>query len=120
MSCTSKFCKEMLKPPTCPKPPKPSKPGYLRCCDTVGCADYKAEHRNPFWPKFAHPQWLDCDELYNYRGEKPREEHHEPPVPPEAKPPRPEPKPPRPEPNCRPQHICPRCGRCMRCAHPER
>lgn len=34
------------------------------CCDAYGCGDYAAEGRGGFWPAFAHPRWLSCDELY--------------------------------------------------------
>ena len=38
------------------------------CCDPYfGCRQYPAEARNSFWPGFAHPRWLNCDELYDRR-----------------------------------------------------
>lgn len=45
------------------------KPSILieNCCDSRinGCAEYDTSMRCPYWPKFAHPRWLSCDELHN-------------------------------------------------------
>lgn len=95
MSCNHRLCKELIKPT------EPPKPGYERCCDATGCADYKAEHRNPYWPKFAHPKWLSCAELYG--GDCPCKHQPEPPVVHMPKPGAP--------PEQRPTKPCPRCGR---------
>ena len=36
-----------------------------RCCDQNGCCGmYLRCCRNPFWPSFAHPSWLCCNQLY--------------------------------------------------------
>jgi len=34
------------------------------CCDTQGCAVFRSDQRSSFWPAFARPRWLSCDELY--------------------------------------------------------
>ena len=34
------------------------------CCDCSGCKEYPRKCRNKFWPSFAHPRWLCCDDLY--------------------------------------------------------
>jgi len=36
------------------------------CCNISGCCcNYQASCRNPYWPEFAHPTWLSCDDLYD-------------------------------------------------------
>lgn len=37
------------------------------CCDASGCSRYDVSNRNSFWPSFARPRWLNCNELYNQR-----------------------------------------------------
>lgn len=39
--------------------------GYSICCNEDGCC-YKVrnDERNCYWPEFAHPRWLTCQELY--------------------------------------------------------
>lgn len=38
------------------------------CCDPgCGCREYNIADRCPFWPTFAHPRWLSCDQLYGRR-----------------------------------------------------
>lgn len=32
-----------------------------------GSGRYPASRRDPYWPSFAHPRWLSCDELYGGR-----------------------------------------------------
>lgn len=40
-------------------------PVYTTCCDPcVGLLEYRLDGRDPFWPAFARPRWLSCDELY--------------------------------------------------------
>lgn len=40
----------------------------LPCCDSVnGCGEYNAGRRCTYWPSFAHPRWLSCQELYDRR-----------------------------------------------------
>lgn len=39
---------------------------YVPCCDPCnGCKEYRLRERSTFWPAFAHPRWLRCDELYH-------------------------------------------------------
>ncbi len=36
------------------------------CCDAYcGCREFPAAARDPFWPSFARPRWLSCEELYS-------------------------------------------------------
>jgi len=48
---------------------RPSSTGSERleaCCDANGCCCYyPAGCRNPFWPEFTHPRWLNCVDLYD-------------------------------------------------------
>lgn len=38
---------------------------YRLCTDQNGCfASYPVECRDSFWPSFAHPRWLCCEDLY--------------------------------------------------------
>lgn len=40
----------------------------VTCCDNLcGCREFNLLHRSPFWPAFAHPRWLSCQQLYTYR-----------------------------------------------------
>ncbi|MGI5967462.1 MULTISPECIES: hypothetical protein [Anaerotruncus] len=42
----------------------PDRPLRL-CCDQDGCCGLFPEAcRNTFWPDFAHPRWLCCQDLY--------------------------------------------------------
>ena len=34
------------------------------CTDYRGTRLYSTDARDPFWPFFAHPRWLNCDMLY--------------------------------------------------------
>jgi hypothetical protein len=37
-----------------------------RCCDqNECCALFPSDCRNPYWPRFAHPRWLCCRDLYS-------------------------------------------------------
>jgi len=29
------------------------------------CDGYDPQLRDPFWPDFAHPRWLSCEQLYS-------------------------------------------------------
>lgn len=37
------------------------------CCDRAinGCVEYDTRARCPYWPSFARPRWLTCDELHS-------------------------------------------------------
>ena len=48
---------------------------YRVCCDENGCCRYPCSCRNPYWPEFAHPRWLSCEDLYNGSNESCCEEN---------------------------------------------
>lgn len=38
---------------------------YTTCSDPCGGSrEYRLDQRNTYWPTFARPRWLTCDELY--------------------------------------------------------
>lgn len=38
----------------------------LECCDPEhGYRHFNAARRCEYWPSFAHPRWLTCEEIYN-------------------------------------------------------
>ncbi len=51
------------KPVPAPLFPALTEPTEI-CCDCSGCKEYPTKCRNKFWPSFAHPRWLCCDDLY--------------------------------------------------------
>lgn len=41
-------------------------PIMTSCCDPLdGCQERNIANRDTFWPTFAHPRWLSCDQLYS-------------------------------------------------------
>ena len=47
------------------QPQTGSEAALERCCDANGCCGlYLKCCRNPYWPSFAHPTWLCCNQLY--------------------------------------------------------
>lgn len=41
------------------------------CSDPcTGRREYPIDQRNPFWPTFARPRWLTCEQLYGCRGRR--------------------------------------------------
>ena len=58
--CTGKDCEWYPVEENCPDSRE------MRICrDQNGfCGMYPADCRNRFWPDFAHPRWLCCQDLY--------------------------------------------------------